>query len=299
MIIMSEIKNEVAVQEEKELAVAGPLDMRGYEDMDMGDLTLPVIKVMQPTSPELSDEDYDLRMGDIINSLTMEKVSTFIPLKFSRTRTMFVPREEAPKKEMVKEVKRLMNVDITDEELSGMFICRADDNKFGDKFGSCANCPLGKFDNSTGRKPLCNANINTVALFGNSEGLDVLPSMIRFSTTSLKHGEQFYKLTLMLGRGGPLFRMKYKLVSEKKQDNGKTWYEIKAKPAGKVKDGALAQAEGMYNMITSSTVVASDEVVEEKVEEKVVEVVNEVVNEVVEEVKAAEKSADKQEELEF
>ena len=255
MIDMSKKELAVVKEEETALVEAKALDTRGFEDLDMADLPIPTAKLLQPTSPELTDdafEEFNLKAGQIVHSLSKEQLEGFVPIKFYKDKMMFVPKNDSDKKYMKDRVKSVKGIELSDDDMQSMFVCRARDNKNGSKFGSCAGCPFNKFDGN--KKPLCNENVNVVGIFENSP----MPAVIRFTSTSLKHGNQFVMLAMTFG--GTLFARKYKLVSLKKQQDGNTWYELTVRPAGKASEDEFEYAETMYEMYKTKEFVVEDEV---------------------------------------
>lgn len=230
---------------------------RGFENVKLESVTMPTAKVLQPISKEVADEaysDYNFKAGNIIHSLLLEKLSdTFVPLIMNDNKICFVPKKDTDKDELKRRVLEKFGVTLTDEDFKGAFVCRSDDNINGTRFGACASCGMCEFDGA--KAPLCNKNVNVLALFDDQP----LPVVIRFSSTSHKHGKAFKNLAFFAG--GDLFSRKYKLITEKKTDKGNTWYEVKAQPAGKLaKDDEKYQiAESMYNQFKNVMILTEDE----------------------------------------
>lgn len=233
-------KEETAVEVRETGAVTTVGTPRGMENVDVTTITMPVAKLLQPTSPEVQDEDYDFKAGQIIHSLFMEQLpDTFVPVLVSDTNTLFVPKNDAQKLVLKNKVRDKFGVELTDDDMNGMFICRAQDGRHGDRFGKCADCQLNKFNGN--EKPLCTANINFLSIF---EGQDS-PAVVRFANTSYKHGKKLKDL-IFLSRQDT-FARKYKLIPTKITKDGNTFYEATVKPAGKPTPEEYAEAELMYN----------------------------------------------------
>ena len=199
---------------------------RGFEKVDLQSVTMPRAKVMQGLSPELQDEDYNFKMGDIIHGLLMEKLpEKFIPITIWDSRTMFVPRNPADKKQFFE----TLGID----EIDTMFVCRSLDGRVPENspFGctSCSECKYSKFgwDGNPSTPPLCTATINVLALF---EGYE-MPVVIQFANTNYKYGRRFRDMALF--SGGDLFSRKYKIKSKKEQNDMGTFFTTPVKPAGK------------------------------------------------------------------
>lgn len=216
---------------------------RGLENADMGNLSLPRIIVMQPTSPALTEEGSTLRMGDLVNTLTLEKLpsSRFIPLLVWDSNILFTPRAERPE-----DTARLIALGFTDDDFQqGNILCNAKDGKHGDRRGDCHRCGLNAFHGNV--KPICNATVNVLAQF---DGVD-LPVIIQFSVTSKKHGDKFKQMLLFAG--GDIFRKAYKLTAMRKTAAGnKVWYEIVATPAGNVTEEEFISSEAMHTAMKAS-----------------------------------------------
>jgi len=216
----------------------------GLEGVDIGNISIPTAKLLQTTSTELQDPDTDLKAGQLIHSMFLEKISdTFVPVKLHEDNVLFVPKNDADKQRLKQVIKDKFGVELTDDDMSSMFICRAKDGKIGDRFGACASCQLNKFHGND--KPLCTANINVLAMF---EGQD-MPLVLRFSNTSFKHGKKLKDMLFMLAMSGKkIFSRKFKVVPTRKQENGNSWFEAVIKPAGNATEEEFEQAQELYNM---------------------------------------------------
>ena len=228
---------------------------RGFENIDMEQVSMPRAKIMQGLSPELQDEDYEFKQGDIIHGLLMEKLpEKFVPITIWDSRTMFVPRNQNDKKAFFETV----NLEDTDM----MFVCRSLDGKNLDaKFNpfdnhTCKDCKYKDFgwDGDTETKPLCTHTINILAMF---EEMD-MPVVLQFSNTNFKHGKKFRDLAYF--SGGDLFAKKYKIKSKKEQNDSGTFFTTPVKPAGRVDDAEeLARAEEMYKTYSSVAIEVEEE----------------------------------------
>ena len=232
------------------------MDFRGFEELDMETLTMPTAKLLQQMSPELTDEsfaDYNFKSGMIIHSLLLEQLQEeFIPLKMHEDKVCFIPRQDADKQNLKVRVAEIHGIDLDEEAMKSLFLCRAKDGKTGDRFGACSSCKLCEFNGN--QKPFCNKNVNVLSLFKGQE----MPVVIRFCNTSYKHGQQFKAVAFAAGTA--LFKRVYKLLSTKKTDKGNTWYEMSARPFGKVVDSELPKAEALYNRFASMNYDVAEEV---------------------------------------
>lgn len=225
-------------------AVTSVNQARGFERIDLREVSMPRVKVMQGLSPELEDEDYDFRPGDIIHGLLMEKLpENFIPLQVWDSRILFSSREEGSK-----------------------ILCRANDGRHGFPEGAdtprpCSSCPHGQWNGDN--PPECTLTINVLALF---EGYD-MPVVIQFANTSWKYGNRFKQMAVY--SGGDIFSRKYKLKSKRESNDKGTYYVIQAKPAGLPTEEEYKKAEALYERFLNVTVVAD---VEDEMDEIEVEV---------------------------
>ncbi len=246
------VVNETALEVRETGAVTTTGAPRGMENVDITTITMPIAKLLQPTSPEVQDEDYEFKAGQVIHSLFMEKLpDLFVPIMVSDTNVLFVPKNDADKIMLKNAVREKFGAELTDDDMSGMFICRAQDGKHGDRFGKCADCQLNKFRGN--EKPLCTATINFLSIF---EGQDS-PVVVRFANTSYKHGKRLKDL-IFLSRQDT-FARKYKLIPTKITKDGNTFYEATVKPAGKPTPEEFELAELLYNSFQGVNIEVQDE----------------------------------------
>lgn len=238
---------EIAVKAEAAVAQKSATIGRGFENVDASTVTMPRAKLLQSNSPEVSDRDYNLRAGDIVHTLLMEKVpEKFIPISIWDSNIMFVPRADERKASM----KAMLG--LSDADMEAMVICRAVDGKHGDKYGECTKCGRHKFDGN--EKPWCNATINVLAVPLEDDTLG-LPLVLQFSNTSYKHGKKFRDTAFYSSLGEDLFSRVYKLESAQAQGNGNSWYEMKVKPAGRTLPTLLGEIEALYDSFATKIIV--------------------------------------------
>lgn len=232
-------------------AVSTEAEVRqGFENVDMGSITMPRAKLMQSNSPELADDDLGLRAGDVIHALTMSKLaSKFVPIMYlPDTNILFVPREQVKKQALQDKLG------LTTEEINGTtIICRAKDGKHGNKFGACASCGLCKFNETTNEKPVCTSSINILVLPEDED----MPVVIQFSNTSKKHGTKFKNTTYFTK--GDLFANAYKLTTVRKTLSGNSWFEMLATPGGKPSDEHFEKAKAIYTQFKDSLINIDDD----------------------------------------
>ena len=195
-------KDLVTIQENAVMEMEGaPL---GFEDEDQADMIIPRVKVVQTLSPERKDKLAE--EGDIINSLTMEKLNgkVFIPVYKFGSNILWKPRSEG-----------------------GGIECHAKDGKSAtNSFGEvtlCSVCRKCEFDNSkTGKDalPSCTKYIN---FFGFFEG-ERMPVVLSFSKTNFKEGKKLYSLAKVSMQN--MWHNGYKLDAKLMAKNGNEWYII-------------------------------------------------------------------------
>jgi len=232
------------VQTNNSVAPATVAAGRGFEQVDMSTITMPRAKLMQPGSPELQDEDYNFKQGQLIHSLLMEQLpDKFIPISIWDSQILLVPREDAKKKELFAAIQK--------DDVPGFIVCRALDGKQGSAFGSCRGCALRnwrKMADGTEKPPLCTSTINVLALFEGHQ----MPVVLQFANTSYKHGKKFRDMAFF--SGGDLFSRKYKIAVAKRQEAGNTWYEMSVKPAGLPTEEERQLAEALYERFRNATI---------------------------------------------
>lgn len=246
------MSKELTVAPAAEIAIPNPTVGRGFENVDMDQITMPRAKLLQSNSPEVSDRDYTFRAGDVIHSLLMEKVEPlFVPLSIWTSNILFTPREEG------KKAAFKAGLSLNDDDMSGMVICKAVDGKHGSRYGSCLLCGKHKF--SGNEKPLCNETINILAAPIAEDGSTGMPFVIQFSNTSFKHGKKFRDTAFYSSLGGDLFSKVYKFDTIEAAGNGNKWFELRVKPAGVVPADKKAVFEKMYDTFAGKVVVVDDE----------------------------------------
>lgn len=183
----------------------------GFEETRVEDIIIPRIKVVQALSPERIDGV--AAEGDIINSLTQEKVNglRFVPVKQYYTNIRWNPDRNA-------ELRML---------------CRSFDGKIGqdNELGMllCSECKKNQFDNSkTGKeaRPTCTAYLNFLGFFENNP----MPVVLSFSRTNYNEGKKLLSIARSLRVAA--WNYAYTLESKKVSKDKNVWYIIVPKMAG-------------------------------------------------------------------
>ena len=203
------MKNELAKQEQNMVDTMNDMPL-GFEDDNEGDMIIPRIKVIQTLSPERKDKLAD--EGDIINSLTLEKLNgkKFVPVfKFNT------------------------NIEWKDRSEGGGILCHARDGKRGfEQDGNskmCAVCKRNEFDNTkVGREaiPKCTKYIN---FFGFFEG-ERMPIILSFAKTNYNEGRKMYSLARVTMQN--MWNHGYILTEKLNAKAGNEWYTIQVAAAG-------------------------------------------------------------------
>lgn len=234
--------------------------MAGVEDIDNSQVSIPRVKLLQSTSPEVQGDEYrdlNLRAGDLIENVGKDKIDgVVIPIKvLPTTNVLFVPRTAEGKTTL-----RNIKTDLTDTDLSqqGGMICIAPDGKTGDRYGSCATCKLCMFRGN--EKPICSKAINVLVLLSNG-----LPAIVSFRDTSFKHGNKFVGLLRNKAMTGtPIQAMKFKLTPAKKTAGDKQWYELTVIPSGYATQEEYNQSYEIYKSFNNLNIqITADDVKEE------------------------------------
>lgn len=240
---MAEKKDkEMVVAEEKSFAIPEEDVMGGLENIDETSISLPRIKLLQATSPEVQGEEYadlNLRAGNLIEIISKEKISgEFIPaMVLPSTNVLFVPRN-AEGKAVLREKRQ----DITDEDLAqqGAMICVARDGKVGDRYGACSKCGLCMFNGN--EKPICQRSINILVMLDTG-----MPAVVSFRDTSYKHGSKFLSMLRNKALTGTRMQScKYKLSPVKKTRGDQQWYELTVMPNGNASEEETYKAYEIY-----------------------------------------------------
>ena len=257
-LVLKESKDVAVVDEATGLVFKGDAS-EGVENLDRSVLQIPRLKLLQATSPEVQSDEYrdlNLRAGDIIDTVSMEKISgTIIPVKIMKsTNVLFVPRN-AEGKTALKNRKK----DITEEDLiqQGAMICVAQDGIKGDRYGLCSECGLCNFRGQ--EKPICSKSINVLVM--TEEGL---PAVVSFRDTSYTYGKTFLgQLNSKSLMGTPIQALKFKPSPVKKTAGDKQWYVLSMVGAGYATQEEYDRAYAMfteYNKLENNiTIIDKDD----------------------------------------
>lgn len=202
----------------------------GFEDEEAGDMIIPRVKVVQTLSPERKDKTAE--EGDIINSLTLEKLNdkVFIPVfKFNN------------------------HIWWRDRSSGGGIMCIARDGKNGEMSDGtrliCASCKRCEFDNTKqGREaiPSCTKYIN---FFGFFEG-ERMPIILSFAKTNYNEGKKLYSLAKVTMQN--MWNYGYKMSAKLLSKGNNEWYIINMAPNGQSSAEDREFANNLYTSFRSS-----------------------------------------------
>ena len=199
--------NDIIKSQNAGLAVAS--NQRGFEapGFTQEDLIMPRAKLLQALSPEIQDGGEGLSQGNIINSITQEKLpEEFIPIFAFKNYARFNPR----KKE---------DPNFNSEFAPGELIWKSSDPE---DFRVQAETVFGP----NGETPLAVTFLNFFSYFPGAN----TPLVVSFSKTSYKAGKQL--LSMAKWAGGDMFSRKYKLTTHKESNDSGTYFVLRVAVLG-------------------------------------------------------------------
>ncbi len=205
-------------------AVAEVSEQRGFEapGFTQEDLIMPRAKLLQALSPEIQDGVEGLSQGDLINSITQEKLSPeFIPVFAFKNYVRFNPRKST-------------DPNFDPEYEAGQIIWSTNDPADPRVAEQCVFGPDGE-------PPIAVTFFNFFCKFTNVP----MPIVVSFSKTSYKAGKQLFSMAKMLG--GDMFSRKYKLTTLKEKNDIGTYYVLKVGVLGHVTEEEYAACSELWN----------------------------------------------------
>ena len=230
-------KETAVVKHESNLPATTDIPL-GFEDMEQEDFSLPYVKIMQPLSPEVDNDDIKAETGDLLNSLSGHNYGTdliFIPVMFSRRRIKWLPRDDG-----------------------GGMECGSIDGKIPDtgaKFAEvCSECKYSQWDNKTSTPPLCDMfRVFPSIILGLKPEFDGSKLVaISFARTNAVAGKKLLNTARM--SGGAIFSHSYKLNTKKQTNDKGVFWTFEVAPAPKLSPAQIAEAEGHFNVLSSMRV---------------------------------------------
>lgn len=188
--------------------IAAP-NQRGFEapGFTQDDLIVPRAKLLQALSPELQEGVEGLAQGDIINSITKEKLpQEFVPIFAFKNYIRFNPRKKD-------------DPNFNNEFAPGDIIWRSSDPN---DFRVQAETQFG----SNGENPLAVTFLNFFSYFPEVG----MPLIVSFSKTGYKAGKQLLSMAKFCG--GDMFSRKYKLTSHKESGDLGTYFVFRVAVIG-------------------------------------------------------------------
>lgn len=213
---------DVATRAEGAMATTAG-DNRGMEDVERADLIIPRAHLLQPTAEGLRQltKDYGVQAGDVVNSLTNEKLGdTFVPIFYYKEFLRFNPR----KKE---------DVGFLPEFAPGKLIWKTGDANDPRVLEQCGWGPNGE-------KPVALTTLNFFCMFLGCP----MPVVLSFSKTSYGAGKNLLSLAKL--RGGAMFSRKYKLTTKELTNDQGTYFLMITNPAGDCDAETFKQGEAYF-----------------------------------------------------
>lgn len=222
---------------------------RGKENMDREDLTIPRIKLLQPMSPEVDEEDSEHRPGTLMNSITGHnygKSIVFIPLLHSKSRMLWRDREDGGGIQCsaadALHPRECVMTTLNDEEV-----------KTGP---TCAQCKLKDWNNAAAtdreKAPKCTLYYNfPIVIVGERE-----PVVLTMERTKTKAARKLLSLAAYTGGNYDIFAKKYKLTVIKDKKNDNQWFNYSIEPVGFVSETEYKAAESLYNSLKNVIIEA-------------------------------------------
>lgn len=223
-------KNEVTKKDVNEVSVDVNETPLGFEDEEQEDMIIPRVKIVQAMSPERKEKKAD--EGDIINSLTVEKVTdkNFVPVFMFYSNILWRDRADG-----------------------GGMECQARDGKTGIASDGtstlCKVCRKNQFDNTKKGEeayPKCTKYMN---FFGFIEDTKE-PMILSFAKTNYYEGKKLFSLAKVTMQN--MFNHMYKLVAKEKTANGNSWFIIDVEAKGATTDEDRAFARQLFEVYNAN-----------------------------------------------
>lgn len=223
----TEKSNAVAVVEQiTSLSVAegtDKSDVRGKENIDSNDVTLPRLAVVQALSPQKDDSNAayipDIKEGDLFNSLT--------GTNYGRGPVSFV---------VVRVDKRALEFD-ADRNIVDFNVPWND-----------ARCEFTTGPDGTRLKPKASRFYDVIALLPDT----LEPVVLSMSNTKIKTAKKLNSLLAI--RPGAAWAGLYKVSAVREEKNGNKYWNFKVDPAGPTPVAVQRAAEQLYSQFAKQTV---------------------------------------------
>lgn len=244
-------KEEKALVPKQEQAMVVPdyllpkdgVGVRGRENVEKSDLVLPRLKLLQPLSPEVQDEEKDVEAGHLYNTLTQQDFGSsivFIPIVHFKSRIYWRDR---------------------DDDSGERIICSAPDglHPISSEFSDlCINCKNQKWNNNAkdpkDKAPKCTMFYNFAILI---EG-EMTPIALSMERTKIKVAKKLLSLITCTGKLD-MFAKKYKLGVTKEKNKKGIWYNYDITPIGFVTAKEFKVAEVAYQSLKDLAVTVEQD----------------------------------------
>jgi|SaaInlLV_10m_DNA_4_1040232.scaffolds.fasta_scaffold17001_2 hypothetical protein len=223
---------------------------RGFDEMDADDYIVPYVKMMQPLSPEIDEDDPKFvetaGKGDLLNSLSGYNYGDklkFIPIMFKKRRIYWKDRSDG-----------------------GGIICGSMNSKqpdMGDMIAdSCRRCPKSKWtkdDKENSVPPACTLIYTFPAVVLGLSAKDIGNKIVAvsFMNTSSNAGKELANMAKF--SGGDIFARPYLLETKKEKNDKGTYYVLTTKLAGLLTAEEYADAEKVWDMLKDMTIDFQDD----------------------------------------
>lgn len=214
---------------------------RGKENVDKSDLILPRLKLLQPLSPEVQDEEKKGVQGHMINTLTRQDYGSsiiFTPIVHFKSRILWRGR---------------------DDEASDRILCSAADglHPTTEEYAKlCTQCKEQQWNNDeVDKAPRCTIFYNFVVIIDG----EITPIALSMEKTKIKTAKKLLSLITHTGNLD-MFAKKYKIGITKEQNKKGIWYNYDITPVGFVSAEEFKVAEAAYQSLKNLAVSVDHEV---------------------------------------
>ncbi len=222
----------------------------GMEKVTKEDLILPRLKLLQPLSPEVQEEDSEVKAGQMVNSidssLNYGTEVLITPVLFFKSRIRWTPRTEDAPPDAPKGMECTSIDSLTARDSKGL-------TKAGEPTADCAKCVHQAFS-ADGKPPRCSLYMNFASL------IDGQPVVVSMEKTKIPTAKKILTMASMLGGGGlAVFAGQYRLSTKKMKNDKGTFFVFDVEPAGYTPEDVFTKAKAAYEGLKSSIIVVDQD----------------------------------------
>lgn len=222
----------------------------GMEKVTKEDLILPRLKLLQPLSPEVQEEDSEAKAGQMVNSIDAKlnygSELTFTPILFFKSRIRWTPRGDDAPPDAPKGMECTSTDSLTARDAKGL-------TKAGEPTADCSVCVHQAFS-ADGKPPRCSLYMNFASL------IDGQPIVVSMEKTKLPAAKNLLTMASMLKGGGlALFAGRYKLSTKKIKNDKGTYYIFVVEAAGITSEEDYSKAKAAYEGLKGSIIVVDQD----------------------------------------